>query len=137
MNRGFRLAVLMAFGAGMPIFSQSAPAQPLAVEIDGEPDGAAEAALNQNNVMTVRNVTRTEIVRGLLIYDAGGKPVGQVEHLAGNDVVVINGSKQYVLSFTDLFAYNQYGKDYFATRETKAALEQQAKSVGRKSATKR
>jgi hypothetical protein len=109
------LAAGAALGLGVPAMAQDVPV-----------DAAAEAKLNQNNVMTVRNVTRTELARGLQIFDAGGKPVGTVDHLAGNDVVLANGSREYTVPITQFFAYNQYGKDYFAMRTSKAALEAQA-----------
>jgi hypothetical protein len=102
-------------GLATPAMAQDAPV-----------DAATEAKLNQNNVMTVRNVTRTELARGLQIFDAGGKPVGTVDHLSGNDVVLANGSREYTVPITEFFAYNQYGKDYFATRASKASLEAQA-----------
>jgi hypothetical protein len=99
---------------------------------DAANDAATEAALNQNNVMTVRNVTRPELARGLQIFDAGGKPVGTVDRLSGNDVILADGSRQYIVPITEFFAYNQYGKDYFATRLGKAALAAQASTSGRR-----
>lgn len=99
---------------------------------DSDVDAATEAKLNQNNVMTVRNVTRTELARGLQIFDAGGKPVGIVDHLAGNDVVLTSGSREFTVPITEFFVYNQYGKDYFATRASKASLEAQASASGGK-----
>jgi hypothetical protein len=115
------LAAGVALGLGAPVMAQ-----------DTTDDAAAEAALNQNNVMTVRNVTRPELARGLQIFDAGGKPVGTVDHLAGNDVILADGSREYVVPITEFFAYNQYGKDYFATRTPKAQLEAQASTSGAK-----
>lgn len=115
------LAAGVALGLGAPAMAQ-----------DPDVDAATEAKLNQNNVMTVRNVTRTELARGLQIFDAGGKPVGVVDHLAGNDVVLTSGSREYTVPITQFFAYNQYGKDYFATRASKAALEAQASASGGK-----
>lgn len=99
---------------------------------DTAEDPAVEAALNQNNVMTVRNVTRPELARGLQIFDAGGKRVGTVDRLSGNDVILSDGSRQYSVPITEFFAYNQYGKDYFATRQPKAALEARASTSGAK-----
>jgi hypothetical protein len=56
--------------------------------------------------------------------------VGVVDHLAGNDVVLTSGSREYVVPITEFFAYNQYGKDYFATRASRAALDAQASASG-------
>lgn len=109
------LAAGVALGLGAPAMAQ-----------DSDVDAATEAKLNQNNVMTVRNVTRTELARGLQIFDAAGKPVGIVDHLDGNDVVLTSGSREFSVPITQFFAYNQYGKDYFATRASKASLEAQA-----------
>jgi hypothetical protein len=103
-----------------------------AVAQDNSSDAAVEAALSHNNVMTVRNVTRPELARGLQIFDAGGKRVGTVDHLSGNDVVLADGTREYIVPITEFFAYNQYGKDYFATRTPKAALEAQASTSGAK-----
>ena len=89
-------------------------------------DAAVEAAMANNNVMTVRNVTRPELARGLQIFDAQGKAVGTIERLSGNDVIVVDGSREYSVPITEFFAYNQHGKDYFATRASKATLQAQA-----------
>jgi len=110
-----------ALGLGVPAMAQDAPV-----------DAATEAKLNQNNVMTVRNVTRPELARGLQIFDAGGKPVGTVDRLSGNDVILADGSRQHSVPITEFFAYNQYGKDYFAMRQPKAALEARTLTSGAK-----
>jgi hypothetical protein len=89
-------------------------------------DPADDAAFNNPNVMTVRNVTRIELAHGLQTFDAGGKPVGTVERLSGNDVIVASGTREITVPITDFFAYNQHGKDYFATRTPKAVLEAQS-----------
>jgi hypothetical protein len=121
MNKIILMAATAMLGIAAPVAAQDATDNP-----------AVEAALNQNNVMTVRNIARTEMTRGLQIYDAGGKPVGIVDHLSGNDVVLSEGSRAYTVPITAFFAYNQYGKDYFATRQSKAALEAQASTSGAK-----
>ena len=47
-------------------------------------------------------------------------------------VHLADGSRQYTVPITEFFAYNQYGKDYFATRQAKAALEARASTSGAK-----
>ncbi len=116
----------MLFAAGAAL-AMAGPA--MAQEAD---DAAVEAAMANNDVMTVRNVTRPELARGLQIFDAGGKPVGIVERLAGNDVILADRGREYAVPITEFFAYNQHGKDYFATRTSKAALEAQDSTAGRK-----
>jgi hypothetical protein len=115
----------MLFAAGTAL-ALAGPA--MAQDMD---DDAIEAAMNKDNVMTVRNVTRPELSAGLQIFDAGGKPVGVVERLSGNDVILADRGREFSVPITEFFAYNQYGKDYFATRASKAALEAQA-STSRK-----
>jgi len=119
MIKVMMLAAGAALGLGVPAMAQ-----------DDGVDAATEAKLNQNDVMTVRNIARTELAPGVQIYDAGGKPVGTVDHLSGNDVVLADGRREYVVPITEFYAYNQYGKDYFATRTPKAALEAQASASG-------
>jgi hypothetical protein len=119
MNKIILMAATAMLGMAAPVVAQDVTDNP-----------AVEAALNQNNVMTVRNIARTELSRGMQIYDAGGKPVGIVDHLSGNDVVLADGSRAYTVPITEFFAYNQYGKDYFATRAPKAELEAQASAGG-------
>ena len=119
MTRFMLIAAASALAAVTPLSS--------AVAQDAEPDAATEAALNQSNVMTVRNIDRTELARGTQVYDAAGKMVGTVGHLAGNDVIVTDSGREYKVPITEFFAYNQYGKDYFATRIPKAALEAQGR----------
>jgi len=117
--------MLLATGAALAV----AVASP-AMAQDAESDAATEAALNQNNVMTVRNIARTELAHGLPVYDASGTAVGTVGRLAGNDVILSDEGREYRVPITDFFAYNQYGKDYIATRTPKAAIEAQAPAGG-------
>jgi hypothetical protein len=119
--------MLLAAGAALAV-AAPAMAQDTGTGAD---DAAVEAAMANNDVMTVRNVTRPELARGLQIFDAGGKPVGLVERLSGNDVILADRGREYAVPITQFFAYNQHGKDYFATRASKAALEAQA-STSRK-----
>jgi len=116
--------MLLAAGAALAV---SAPATAQVSD-----DAAVEAALANNDVMTVRNVTRPELERGLQIFDAGGKPVGVVERLSGNDVILGDDGREYAVPITEFYAYNQHGKDYFATRASKAALEAQASTSAAK-----
>jgi hypothetical protein len=113
------LAAGAALAAGAPAMAQDT----------GADDAAVEAAMANNDVMTVRNVTRPELARGLQIFDAGGKPVGLVERLSGNDVILADRGREYAVPITEFFAYNQHGKDYFATRASKAALEAQSSTA--------
>lgn len=116
-----RTMLLAAVGV---VLAASAPAMAQTAQEGG--DAALEAAMSDNNVMTVRNVTRPEMARGVQVFDEAGKPVGTVERLSGNDVVLTDGSREYTVSITQFFAYNQHGKDYFAVRSTKAALQADA-----------
>ena len=68
MNKIILMAATAMLGMAAPVVAQDVTDNP-----------AVEAALNQNNVMTVRNIARTELSRGMQIYDAGGKPVGIVD----------------------------------------------------------
>lgn len=120
-----RMTLLAAAGAALAIAGP-------ALAQDPAENPAVEAALNKDNVMTVRNVARTELTRGLQVFDAGGKPVGTVDRLSGNDVILADGSHEYSVPITEFFAYNQYGKDYFATRQPKAALQAQAATASDK-----
>ncbi len=116
--------MLLAAGAALAV------AVPATAQVSD--DAAVEAALANNDVMTVRNVTRPEMERGLQIFDAGGKPVGVVERLSGNDVILGDDGREYAVPITEFYAYNQHGKDYFATRASKAALEAQASTSAAK-----
>lgn len=120
MTKIILLAAVAALGTAGPVAAQEATN-----------DAAVEAAMANNDVMTVRNVTRPEMERGLQIFDAGGKPVGVVERLSGNDVILGDRGREYAVPITEFFAYNQHGKDYFATRTSKAALEAQESTSGR------
>ncbi|MEW9854977.1 hypothetical protein [Novosphingobium sp. M1R2S20] len=119
---------IMLLAAGVALAS-SAPAM---AQENGAEDAALEAAMAQHDVMTVRNVTRREMERGLPIFDASGKPVGTVAGLSGNDVILTDGAREFAVPITEFFAYNQHGKDYFATRASKTALQAQASSAAKK-----
>jgi hypothetical protein len=119
MSRLLPLAFGVALSVSFPVLAQdAAPGMS-----SDEPDAATEQALNASNVMTVRNLDRTEIKPGQIIYDAASQRIGTVVHLSGNDVVLTDGTKSYRVPFTQLFAYNQYGKDYFASRVPKAQMQ--------------
>lgn len=119
---------IMLFAAGATL----AAASPTIAQDGATVDPADNAALNDPNVMTVRNVTRTEMAHGLQIFDAGGKPVGMVERMSGNDVIISSGTREYTVPIIDFYAYNQHGQDYFATRTPKATLEAQSSTSGTK-----
>lgn len=83
---------------------------------------AAAKAMADPDVITVRNVTRTELVPGLAVLEDGGATVGTVARLAGNDVILAAGKVEYRLPITQVFAYTQDGVDRFASRTPRSAL---------------
>ena len=117
--------LLLAAGAALAVVG------PVAAQ-DTASDAAVEAAMNNNNVMTVRNVTRPEMTRGVQVFDQAGELVGTVAGLSGNDVILADGAREYSLPITEFYAYNQHGKDYVSTRRPKAAWPAQARSAGAK-----
>ena len=83
---------------------------------------AAAKAMADPDVITVRNVTRTELVPGLAVLEDGGATIGTVARLAGNDVILAAGKVEYRLPITQVFAYTQDGVDRFASRTPRSAL---------------
>jgi hypothetical protein len=118
----FLLGAAAALGAGLPAFAaEQAPV------MAGTPAGAK--ALANPYVMTVRNVTRPELTPGLAILEEGGATIGTVSHLAGNDVVVTDGKRDYRVPITQIYAYSQDGVDRFASRMTKLALKKHSRKA--------
>ncbi|MET1757072.1 hypothetical protein ABVV53_16650 [Novosphingobium sp. RD2P27] len=112
----------VALAAAAPVVAQDA-------DDASADDAAVEAAMSHHDVMTVRNVTRREMVTGQRVFDASGKLVGIIARLSGNDVILADGKREFSVPITEFFAYNQYGKDYFATRQPKAVLQAQASTI--------
>lgn len=115
MNRTILLmSAVVALGAALPAGAQETPVAA------GTP--AAARAMADPDVITVRNVTRTELVAGLPILEDGGATIGTVVRLAGNDVILASDDAEYRLPITQVFAYTQDGVDRFASRTPKSAL---------------
>jgi hypothetical protein len=86
---------------------------------------AGERALLDENVVTVRNVTRAELVYGLPIMDDEGIAIGNVERVAGNDVIVSDGTAEYRVPFTQIYAFSKDGADHYASRTPKQKLHRE------------
>lgn len=115
MNRTiFLFTAAAAIGAALPVAAQQVPVQ------DGT--AAAAKAMANPDVITVRNVTRGELVAGLPIVEDSGATIGTVTRLAGEDVILSDGTAQYRVPVTQVFAYTQDGVDRFASRTPRAAL---------------
>jgi hypothetical protein len=121
MNRAF---LLLAAFAALP---QIAAAQQTPVIADTP---AAAKAMADPDVITVRNVTRSELTPGLAIVEEGGETLGTVARLAGNDVILSAASKgrevEYRVPITQIFAYQQDGVDRYASRTPRSALRAEA-----------
>lgn len=83
---------------------------------------AGKRALDNPDVVTVRNVTRAELVAGLIITDPSGNQIGTISQLAVNDVILIQGNTAYRLPITAVYAYMKDGVDHFASRLARASL---------------
>jgi hypothetical protein len=119
MNRMILVLAAAAIGAAQPAAAQTIAEQPAPVA-EGSP--AATKALADPDVITVRNVTRSELVAGLAILEDGGATIGTVARLAGNDVIIADGNAEYRVPMTQIYAYSQEGVDRYASRTPKAGL---------------
>jgi len=117
MNRTTLLlaAIAATIGGAAPAWAQEAQV------VAGTP--AATRALANPDVITVRNVSRVELVPGLAILEDGGKTIGTVSRLSGNDVILVDGKDELHLPITQVFAYSQDGVDRFASRTPRSALK--------------
>lgn len=116
MSRKILLLTALALGASPAL--AKAPEQPVSADSQ-----AGKKALLDENVVTVRNVSREEIVYGLSLVDDDGVEIGTVERLAGNEVVVSDGKAEYRIPFTQLYAFAKDGADLYASRTPKARLK--------------
>lgn len=115
MNRTILLiTAAAAIGAAQPVFAQQVPVQ--------AGTAAAAKAMADPDVITVRNVTRVELIAGLPIVENDGATIGTVTRLAGEEVILSDGKAQYRVPVTQVFAYTQDGVDRFASRTPKASL---------------
>lgn len=130
------LAQEPATAAGIPDASQppiaNAPVdQPDAATPPAAPNAAADAATSDSRPMadpdavTVRNVSPVELVAGTLITDGSGKTIGTVKKVAGNDIVVTDGSADYRVPVTQIYAWRDGAADHFASRLPKSAMTAQ------------
>lgn len=112
MPRKIMLAALgAALGVAAPALAQDAAPQP-----------AAPAALANPDVVTVRNISRMELSPGMQIADDSGRPIGTVKAVTGNTIVISDGSADYRVPITQLYAWRQGAVDHFASRVSKSAL---------------
>ncbi|MFC0206170.1 hypothetical protein [Novosphingobium soli] len=118
MPRTRILLTLATVAFATPAFAQETASAPVAAD-----STAGKRALLEEDVVTVRNVTRPELVYGIAIVDDDGKPVGTVERLAGNDVIVGDGTSEYRIPFTQIYAFSKDGADHYASRLPKAKLK--------------
>lgn len=119
MFRKFTVLTAIALAGAPAMALAKAPAeQPVSAD-----SKAGKHALLDENVVTVRNVSRAEIVHGLPIVDDDGAPVGDVERLAGNEVIVSDGSFEYRIPFTQVYAFSKDGADRYASRLPKKRLK--------------
>lgn len=117
MHRSLIVLTTAALGVAAPALAQK-PAAPVAAD-----SKAGKRALLDENVVTVRNVSRAEIVHGLPLVDDDGVAIGAVERLAGNDVIVSDGTAEYRIPFTRVYAFSKDGADHYASRTPKARLK--------------
>lgn len=83
---------------------------------------SASGAMANPDVVTVRNISRVELSPGVTIVDGGGNPIGTVKKVAGNTIIITDGSADYRVPITQLYAYSDGAADRFASRLPKSAL---------------
>ncbi len=111
-GRFMALGLVAALGLAPPTIAQdTAPPAPVA--------GTVAAA----DVVTVRNISRVELSEGIPILDGEGQTIGTVKKVAGNTIIITDGSANYRVPITQLYAYREGGADHFASRIDKTDLE--------------
>lgn len=85
--------------------------------------GVAISASPPPSAVTVRNISHVELSAGVPIVDGSGQTIGTVKKVAGNTIIVTDGSADYQVPITQLYAYNDGAADHFASRLPKSALE--------------
>lgn len=120
MHRKFViLTAVAALGVAPPALAQKSPAP---VSADSK---AGRHALLDDKTITVRNVTRAELVHGVPLLDDDGESVGIVERLAGNDVIVSDGGAEYRVPFVQIYAFTKNGVDGYASRTPRARMKRE------------
>ncbi|GLK43728.1 MULTISPECIES: hypothetical protein [Novosphingobium] len=115
------MLLLSALALAPAITASPALAQtPAPVSADSK---AGKRALLDENAVTVRNVSREELVHGLPLVDDDGFAIGTVERLAGNEVIVSDGTAEYRVPFTQVYAFSKDGGDHYAIRTPKSRLK--------------
>jgi len=105
------LGLGVALGLGAPAVAQENAA------------GVAASAAAPPSAVTVRNISHVELSAGVPIVDDSGETIGTVKKVAGNTIIVTDGSADYQVPITQLYAFNDGTADHFASRVPKAALE--------------
>lgn len=110
-----RSIMLFALGAAMAV---CAPA----VARQAAPQASGADPMANPDVVTVRNISSVELSPGLAIVDDSGKPIGTVKQVAGNTIIVTDGTADYRVPINQLYAWRQGAADHFTSRLPKSAL---------------
>ncbi|MEE4455007.1 hypothetical protein [Novosphingobium resinovorum] len=119
MPRTMLLLTASAFCALSFIAAPAIAGAPAPVDAESK---AGKRALLDEKVVTVRNVSRAELVNGLPLVDDDGVAIGTVQRLAGNEVIVSDGTAEYRVPFTQVYAFSKDGADHYASRTPKKRL---------------
>lgn len=106
----------------LPVLAAVLAAAAPTVAQDNAASVAASAAPPPSAV-TVRNISHIELSPGVPIVDNSGNTIGTVKKVAGNTIIITDGSADYRISITQLYAYHDGTADHFASRLPKSALE--------------
>ncbi|MCJ2182086.1 hypothetical protein MTR62_05125 [Novosphingobium sp. 1949] len=71
----------------------------------------------------VRNISPRELTPGTPIVEASGAPIGTVEKVVGNTIVLTDGRREYRVPIEQLYAYSKGDVDHFASRIPKKKLK--------------
>jgi hypothetical protein len=105
--------IAVALGVATPIAAQEMPETTAP---------ATAAALDNPEVVTVRNISHIELEPGTPIVDETGKIIGTVSKVAGNTIILTDGTDQFEVPITQLYAYTQYGTEHFASRLPRTSM---------------
>ena len=93
-------------------------------------DAQVAAAMADPRVQMVRNISYRELKPGTPIVEGSGQLIGTVERVAGNTIIISDGTQAYRVPIEQLYAYTNTAGDHFASRLPRAQLERVAQLGG-------
>lgn len=115
---------LLALGSCFLIAQAPAHAQSGVI---AQTDAEVAKAMADPDVKMVRNVSHQELREGVAIVEGSGQTIGTVTKVAGNTIVISDGTETWRVPIEQIYAYSDGEADHFASRLSREQLSAERK----------